>query len=278
MITKNSLLKFSALALLVLLVPTLVFAAPFRPLKSTADNATGTAGKLKPAATAAVCTRIDAFMEKLQLGLGQANTRLADAQQERIQKLKDRADKNDEQLNGIRDKADENRLQHYEKLKARAQTEEQKQAAQTFIDTVEKAVETRQAAVNAAIEAYRNGLADATKIRQSAIQQAKKNFEAAVTAAKNKAKADCATLDAAAVRTQLLAALQAARKQLVTDIQAADKIQTKLEQLRKTRRQAVLQAFKAFDEAFKAALAELKAAFPQPTDASSGSPTSTESE
>ncbi|MCL5436036.1 MAG: hypothetical protein M1275_03055 [Patescibacteria group bacterium] len=253
--------------LLALLAPALVFAAPQRTLKSTAGNATGTDNKLKP--DPAVCTRIDAFMEKLQVGLGQANTNLAQVRTERSHNLQNRAEQNDEKLSGIRDSADSNREQFYEKLQARATTDQQKQAVETFRNAVEAAVQVRQAAVDAAIETFRQGLGEAAQVRQETTERARTTFQAAVQAAEEKAKADCETVDAATVRTQLLADLHKARTQLQANIKVANQVQTTLQQLKQTRRQAIEKAFDAFHAAFQTALSDLKAAFPKaPPDTS----------
>ncbi|MCL5435654.1 MAG: hypothetical protein M1275_01070 [Patescibacteria group bacterium] len=269
MITNNRLLKLSSFALLALLAPTLVFAAPLRTLKPTAGNATGTANNLKPTAAAAVCARIDAFMEKLQAGLGQANTNLAQVRTERSYNLQNRAEQNDEKLNKIRDTAETNREQFYEKLQARATSDGQKQAVETFRNTVEAAVQVRRTAVDAAIEAFRQGLKEAVQTRQETTERTRTAFQTAVQAAEAEAKANCGTLDAQTVRTQLLSDLQKARTQLRANIKVANQVQTTLQQLKQTRRQAIKKAIDTFHAAFQAALSDLKAAFPNTTPGTS---------
>jgi chromosome segregation ATPase len=266
MITKNRVAFFSVLGLASLLVPAVVLAATLRPGTTVRQNNDGKLNNIQnSSASASVCGRIDAFMEKLKLNLGQANTHLAKIRAEKLPHLQNRVKQNDEQLDKIRKNAENNRKQFYEILRLRAQTEEQKQAVEKFRLAVEATVQTRQQAIDEANKAYRQGVEQLNSTRQQALDQALKTFQASIQAAMDKAKTDCQTTDTATGRTQLLADLQKAREQLRTATQTANQVQNTLQQLKQTRRQAIEKAFKDFKTAFQTALADLKAALPNAT-------------
>lgn len=225
----------------------------------------------------AFCSRFSKEAERLAKNLAERRSKFDERKEDRIVKTENKAAERDMKLEEKRSGADERRSAMYDKLLARATTEEQKQAVADFQKTVEAAVDTRRDTVNAAIEAFRSGVKNAVAGRKGDMDSAASKFQSAVEAALAKAKADCANItDQEAVRTTFKESLKAAREALVTDRKDADKVGEQVKKLAEARRVAVKKAMEDFKKTLSDARASLKLAFGETDDADDTKTESTE--
>lgn len=208
------------------------------------------------------CSRIAQYALQIDQNLANRQAKLHAAQQNRLTNLQNRDNNNDTKLADLRKQWDQNRDQQFAKLEARATTDAQKQAVQTFETTIRAAITARRSAIDAAIETFRTGLAQVLTQRQTKVATAISSFQTSVDAAINKAKSDCGSgMDPKTVRAAFIASLKTARTQFQTDRQAIDKLATNVQPLVTARRTAIEAAVQTFKTAAEQARTALKTAF-----------------
>jgi len=195
---------------------------------------------------------------------GQTSTKFTELQSD----FNGRAGKVDDDFNSVNQKlatsrkSGDDRLQeNFDKLNAKATTDDQKAAVATFEAAVKDAVTKRRAAVDAANTAFHTAVLGAVSARQNALKTAAAAYKSTVAAAIAAAKASCAAgTPAATVRATLAAKLAAAKSALETARQTADKVGPDLTAAKAARKAAVDKANADFKAAIQAALTALKAA------------------
>ncbi len=210
------------------------------------------------------CERINSFSTTVTTRLVDHEAKLATKAGERVAKLENRKETTDTRRATNRDQWDTNRAERFAKLRARATTDVQKQAVESFVTTIESAVKIRRTAIDTAVATYRAGLTAEITERQTAVTAYKKTFDAAVAAALGKAKTACQNgTDIKTVRDTLQADLKTARDQFTTNLKALERPNTDIQRLKDTRNAAVKKAQDDFKTTLTKALETLKTIFAQ---------------
>lgn len=210
------------------------------------------------------CGRFAEVTGEMAGKMTEARNRIAERADDRESGLEDRRDTRDEKLSDIRSEQDARRLEWYAKLQAKASTDEERRAVETFRKTVDGAVEVRRDAVDAAIASFRSAVDSLVDGKKGTTDAAVEEFRKGVDAAVVQAKADCeAGKDPETIRNTFKESLKAARGKLVERRKTAEGIGSQVETLAKTRTESVRQAQDAFRKTLEQALAELKKAFPE---------------
>lgn len=224
-------------------------------------------GSNENAASKGICLKIDEILSKINERMEQREDQIKERIQNRIQEAEKNRGQRDENLIEFRENADEWREESYEKLEARAETDEQEAAVEEFKEAIEAAVDARRAAIDAAIDAFRGGVDGAWADHQSSIEGAANTCREAVKTAFEKAKSDCEDgIDAKTVRANLHASLQTARNQLKEDKTGVAKMRDLMDDLVEAKKTAFEKAVSDFKAAVQAAIAELKKSFPESSE------------
>lgn len=155
------------------------------------------------------------------------------------------------------------RSANWEKLRSKAQTEEQKAAVEKFILAVQNAVKAKNEAVDKIISSFRTELQSKNSQRKSEIDSEITGYRNAVASVVAQMKSDCASgKSAQEVRSSFKANLQKARNEFRNEIKTRTRFGEEVVSLKNAKKiemQAVLEAFKNSVEQAKT---ELRTAFP----------------
>lgn len=254
---KESILSAACgVTVMAMILPIVGFAAA-RNNNATSTLGTGASGK------SGFCLQVEKLSSKIDQRLTEREEKIKEAQTGRTQNFKDKRDNRDSELEQFREKWNANRDQFYAKLAEKADTNAKKQALEKFKVSVEAAVKTRRAAIDKAINDYRAAVDKLVASRKTAIDAAKVTYRNAIRSAFKNANDACAKndVDPAKVREQLKADLGAARNKYQSDVQAAEKIGQSIQDLIKTRREAVAKAIEEFKTTLEKARVDLKEAW-----------------
>ena len=212
----------------------------------------------------AFCTTISNLASKYDQKVANRETKLEEKRTEITDKISSRWTKRDEKLAEKRAKWNTNREEHFAKLEEKAVTDEQKQAFLIFKQAVTSAIAARRAAIDKAIDDFRQGVEQAKIDRKSAVDALGNTFRNSIQAAFEKAKTDCdSEVDPATIRTNFRAEVKAAKEKFESDRKEMEKLQTSMEVLINTRKEAIKKAVDDFKAAMEKAKADFKAAFPE---------------
>ncbi|MDP2909727.1 MAG: hypothetical protein Q8N69_01495, partial [bacterium] len=150
------------------LILTLFPAASFAQQGRDAGNKTATCSKIMEKLSNAQ-RALNGSQEKIRNRQGDINGNIENRRENRIL-----------QMEKIRNKWSQNRADHFEKLRERAQTEEQKQAVEGFVIAVESALIIRQEAFDRAIRDYQVEFDALAESRQSEVKQRAEDYKTAV--------------------------------------------------------------------------------------------------
>lgn len=221
-------------------------------------------GFKEDAASRGICLRVDELSSKIEERMSQKEEQIEARIQNKLQEAEKNRGERDESLAEFRKNADEWREESYEKLEARAKTDEQKAAVEEFKKAIEAAVDVRRAAIDAAIDTFRGGVDEAWADHQSSIEGATNTYREAVRTAFEKAKSDCEEgVDAGTIRANLHTSLQAARGQLKEDKTGVTKLRDLMHDLIEAKRTAFEKAISDFKAAVEVAKKDLKESFPE---------------
>jgi len=210
----------------------------------------------------AFCNRLTAAASRLEERISERYTKIEQKKSEKGTNFQTGRQARSDKLIAARDSWDSKRAEQIAKLEAKAQTDSQKQAVAAFKEAVSAAVSARRLAVDNAITAFRTGVDQLAEQRKIALETLTANYRSEVSAALQKAKTSCASGTAAVtVRETLITELKAARDKFNTGRQEVDKIGPAVEELAKTRNQAVAAAVESYKAAIEQARVDLKAAF-----------------
>ncbi|USN53082.1 MAG: hypothetical protein H6760_02795 [Candidatus Nomurabacteria bacterium] len=260
--------RISIVALIVLAVlPTLAlaqvnFGSAVNKARNVADATNARSAELQEQVESALCTRLDTLLVQQSQRFSAKEDAVSLVQNRREQSWNTRVESREQSLDEHRDTWDKNRLQQFTRLRARANTEIQKQAVEAFIQNVEDAIEIRRAAVDAALATYRKGLEDLLAERKSITAAATDEYKSEIAVALDAAKIDCVSgVNASAVKSTLLDAFAAAKRTLqiaLSDLRASS---DDLQQLSEARRSAVVAAGEAYTSTLAQATKTLKQQF-----------------
>ncbi len=200
-----------------------------------------------------ICARLDAAKTELGDRLSSRRAALGAKRDQLRDKFLERRDERQSRRAERREVWAARFEEHFAKLREGAETDEQKEAVEEFVEAIQNAIVTRRAAVDAAAAAYYDGVLALRESRKTDVLAVTGTFNAAVSAAFDAARSDCDNgVAPETVRTTLRESLASARDAFVSDLKAVEKPRDVLEPLRTTRRDAIRQAnadFKAEIEA-----------------------------
>ena len=194
-----------------------------------------------------LCTQIGNINTRIQAHLNDFGNR-PDGQ---IPRLEDEATR---QLNQKRLEWDRLRAQQYQSLQRRAHNDDQKQAVQTYQQTIESAVTKRRGEVDGAVTNFRTGLDGLVSGDKSSVDTVVQAYKDAINNALQKAQNSCnAGEDPGTIRTTLQADIRSARDNLKSSNTGIEKIRQDLEKLQHTRNSAIDAAIEEFQKTAHAA-------------------------
>lgn len=211
----------------------------------------------------------EALCKQFEMNIGKFSSKLLEKKNvfmekktEHLQNISKKRDEIDKKFEEERSSMDAKRKTWYETLRKKATTDEEKQAVEQFITTVENAVKIRRTAVDNARETFRTASNKAVSDRSSAIQNLFEVYKKAASDAVEKAKADCATQeDKGAVKQALREAIQTAHKNFMDARKKLDPLGEDVRALAETRREAVKKAVETFQETVRSAKEKLNKVF-----------------
>lgn len=208
------------------------------------------------------CTKLPQLTIRLKNGLEEQLTKLNKEQKNFVNNIKEDRKEQDTKLAQKRADVAHSREQQYAALRARAKTNAQKQAVETYITTWKNAVNTRNGAIDAAIAAFRTSQDQAITTRHQAVKITATKLKTDVVAALDKAKTECiAKKDPDTVKLEFKLALKNAKNAFKTALAAIPKLRPQFAQFSQTLSQAIKTARQNFRTTMKQAEAILDAAF-----------------
>lgn len=222
-----------------------------------AISSTGTA---KSSATSPFCTNLSTRATTATSKISDLRGKLATAWSNQDSSLSSKYASVDQNVAQVRTQADTERTSNFGKLEAKATTDAQKQAVQTYETAVKNAVTIRRAAYDAARQTFRDGVKSAIDSRRSTITSQTDAFSSAVQSALSSAEASCNTDSSVSAgqtaRTTLVASLKTARETFQADRKNDATVGSQATQLAATRDAA----FKAADQTFQASMTTARTA------------------
>jgi hypothetical protein len=231
------------------------------PVSSFALGAKTAAATTTTPASSAFCSALSAKTGTIITTLTTRAGKATQAWAQRDQAVAADEQKVDQKVATARQTADTTRAQDLTKLEAKATTDPEKQAVQTYETAVQAAVTTRRAAYDAARQAFNDGINSTVGTRASTVTGQLSSFQDSVNSAINTAQASCANdpANGPAVRLTLQAGLKSARLTFQGERKSDDTVSTQVKQLA-TIRDA---AFKAADQTFQTALSAARQSLEQ---------------
>lgn len=207
------------------------------------------------------CSNLDAIEEQLKDRLSDRTDVARDKHQTQVDRYTDKKDERIQQLKDRRDQKDVTWSERIAALRDKAETDEQTQAIDDFVDTVEALIETRRDAVDAAIDAFEEDAKALRDERSTVFTGMVDTYKAEVEAAFDEAQALCdGGDDPADVRAELRSDLEAIRAAFKTDREQYN-FREQFRELREVRIAATGAAREIFRTGFQAAKEILRAAF-----------------
>ncbi len=230
------------------------------PVFAHAEDTSVRPGKKQPPTT--FCTSIDKVSAKISADILLQETRYANKEAERAQKLAAHIGERDRGRIDARFIWDSAHDSVFAKLKGRAKNPTEAAAIEKFKTQVDHAVYARRASVDNTFAEFNADLDRAIHERQTAIDTATTTFRDARERALSDAKGDCLTGVAPSdVRTHYVSALKSAKNSFQESIKNVLKRDNTLPPLIQKRAKALAAAEDAFKVALDAARQELKASF-----------------
>lgn len=252
-------------ALCLVLAPVSAYAVG-RPagVGTAATAASSTSSKPKPGFCNGLTNQANVTNGRIDILNGKAGQ----AWSQQDQKLAAQFQKVDQKVADARKKADAARAKDLSKLAAKATTNDQKQAVQTYKAAVQDAINTRRAAYDAARQTFRAGVQNAITSRRSTIKAQLATFQDSVSSAFSTAEASCAgsSPNGQAIQQTLRTSLKSARETFQNDRKSDSTIGGQVKQLAATRQAAFQTADKTFQNSLAAARQALQQAFGKNTN------------
>lgn len=243
--------------LLVVLVATFVLL----PTASVSAIQDANGGPLSRDAEAKACSKIGTVSQNLQSALADKRQK---AEAKRLDKKDTNGDKRQKLVDNLashRNQADAKRQANFEKLRAVAKTDQEKQAVETYVSSITSAVNARRGAYDAATTTYYNGLKAALSKQQADSNAQAEALKNDINNAVAKAQASCQ--DGTSVKdaiTTLKSDLQNAQSSYKQSRKSND-IRPAIKQLNTTRKESIKSATDTFINTAKQAREQLISAF-----------------
>jgi hypothetical protein len=217
------------------------------------------AAQSSTARTSEFCTNLPATISRVNSNMGSLQSKLDTAWNNRNTQISSNDAKWDQALAADQAKWAAQRQTQFSELQAKATTDAQKAAVQTYITTLTNAISTRESANAAARTTFRDGLTNLLTTQRSNITSQVATFTDAVNAAEAAAQSACAS--DASPRTTFISAMKSARQAFETDRKGDSSLGTQVKALAATRDAAIKANNTAFKNTATAAATALKAAF-----------------
>jgi len=216
------------------------------------------------------CSKLSNFYDKSIKKIIEQQTKLEQKRIESAEKITNHQAEQEVRKAKNRIKWDGNRAKQYTKLEEKAVTDAQKQAIANFKIAVNTAVIVRRTAVDTAIKTYRDAAKQLIDSRKTAVDGIIGAFKTTVQSAVDKAKADCvAGIDAKTIKADFNVSIKAAKDKFKSDQYQIKKFMQLLQDLSKTRNEAIQKAHQDFVAAMDKAKKDLKTVFVTSTIATS---------
>jgi hypothetical protein len=208
------------------------------------------------------CSRLDNVLDRLSSDVNTRVAKITTERQNNAAKLAANRSDWDNKIATARKNWDNTRNQYFAKLEAKATTDQQKTAVQTFETSVDAAVTVRRSAYDANRATYRSAVNTAITNNQSDIDQAIATLRSDYSAAVAKAQSSCASGTAYKdVAATLTADLQVARTKFKASRAANPNIAQTVKSLASAEKTADQTADQQFKASVNAAYAQLRTAF-----------------
>lgn len=212
--------------------------------------------------TTPFCTNFPSTFSKVNDSISNLQTKLTTAWNQRSQKIASNDAKWDQAIAADQAKWASERKTQFSDLQAKATTDAQKAAVQTYINTMTTAINTRETANAAARSAYRTAVQNLLSSQQSTISAQLTTFSNAVNAAEAAAQSGCTSSPTENNNRMIfVAAMKAARLAYVSDRKGDSGLTSQVKALAATRDSAIKTNDQNFEAVAKTAAGFLKAAF-----------------
>jgi hypothetical protein len=240
--------SFVAFALILLASPLATFAAPKDIIAGKAQG------------EAKFCENIDAITSKISSDLIDKGGKFDGKKSDRLAKISERRTHRDETRVDNRAERDVKHDTRIDALMAKADTDAERAAVNTFEATLNSAVNTRRNSVDAAVKTFRTGVDNLVNGKFAALDAAVAAFKSSVESAITTAKADCAAnKDPKTVRTTFMASIKSARDAFKDA--RPELIKTEIQTLANARKASIDAAITTFKSTMQNAMETLKTAF-----------------
>lgn len=230
-----------ALGLIVLTTPFSALAAPKEKVSRGVD----------------FCQNIDAIATRITTDMTARDTKFDGRQSDRLAKISERRINRDETRVENRGNRDEKHDTRIDALMAKADTDAERAAVNTFEATLNSAVTTRRNAVDAAVKTFRAGVDNLVNGKFGTLDSAVAAFRSAVDSAIAQAKADCAVDKDP--KPEFMASMKTARDNFKNARPEAIKAELKV--LVDARKASIDSAITTFKSTMQTAMETLKTAF-----------------
>ncbi len=204
------------------------------------------------------CDSIDTMRASTLTKLSERATTFTGASTNRRTEMESQKNSRIATLEDARTKGATQREARYDAMRAKATTDAQKAAVETFVTTVEALVDDREAAVDAAIATFEAGVQSLRGTQEASAADLADNVEDSLEKVFDDAKAACTeSSTAASVRTEIMEGMQAMKTAHQAERETYS-FKTEFEALRATRQSAEKAAMAAFAEGFQKATDTLK--------------------
>lgn len=228
------------------------------PLVAVAENGISANSDKKITLCEKMVEKISAVGQKMTAWENKIN----DKQNNILKSINNKRENRIGQLKEIRGKWNQSREEHYQKLREKAITKEQKQAVETFIAAMQTAIKIRNEAFDKAINEFQIKLDNLIALRQVSVKQKTGDYKRAVSQVYDTAKTECQQETfVIKVQQNLKIALNNAKEQYRNKINPEQNYKDEMEALVKEKRDSVKKATDVFHGAIQQAVDVLRAVF-----------------
>lgn len=211
-----------------------------------------------------ICAKLNQLDPKIEKSLSQKQLNLENHRKEQSNKIQSSFDNKTSQINQSRELWDKNRLEHYDKLSDKANTQEQVDALNQFKSTIESAVIKRRAIYDQANNEYRNAIKNIIGNNQSTIDIVISNYQTQLTQARLQATQDCeSNIEDAEVKNNFNSKLKTAKANLEDNKVGIEQISSQISLIRQNRTTLLENAAQEFKTTLQGAKEQLRLALNQ---------------
>lgn len=209
------------------------------------------------------CTNLSTTTVTINSKISDLNSKLTAAQSNRTTQLSTNRAKWDAAIVANRAKWDANRQTEYTELQAKATTDAEKSAVNTYITSLQTAIQSHRGANNAARATFRSGEDNLISQHQKIVNDQVSVFTANVDGAETTANTSCQTAKPAneTIRASFVGSLKTARETYRSDRTSDSAVSAQIKQLASARTAAIQNNDATFKSAADQARTALKAAF-----------------